>query len=469
MSIRNLLAEAHAYAASYLETVANRHVGGTCDRRELMARLGGALPEGPSDPHTALANLVRDAEPGIVATVGPRYFGFVTGGALPVTVAADWLASAWDQNGAMYVMSPALAVMEDIVSSWVLETLRLPASASVGFVTGAHMANFTCLAAARHEVLRRTGWNVEEQGLQRAPHVRIVAGDHAHVSVIGALRMLGFGAAEIIRVAVDDQGRMQIDDLDRALAEVDGPSIVCVQAGNVGSGGSDPVGAIVRSAHQQGAWVHVDGAFGLWANAIPELREQVTGIETADSWTTDAHKWLNVPYDSGLAIVAHPAAHRAAMGLQASYLIRGMEEERIGMDWAPESSRRARVIPLYVLFRTLGRSGIQEMIRRTVTLARRMAARLTQEDGVRVLNDIVLNQVLVCFDRRAAVTADDMTKQVVARVQADGTCWAGGARWFDQEVMRISVSNWSTTEEDIDRSADAILACYRSVSLTRDS
>jgi glutamate/tyrosine decarboxylase-like PLP-dependent enzyme len=469
MSIRNLLAEAYAYAATYLETVADRHVGSTCDRRELMARLGGRLPEGPSDPHTALANLVRDAEPGIVATVGPRYFGFVTGGALPVTVAADWLASAWDQNGAMYVMSPALAVMEDIVSSWILETLGLPASASVGFVTGAHMANFTCLAAARHEVLRRTGWNVEDQGLQRAPHVRIVAGDHGHISVIGALRMLGFGATEIIRVAVDDQGRMQIDDFDRALALVDGPSIVCVQAGNVGSGGSDAVGAIVRSAHQQGAWVHVDGAFGLWANAIPELREQVTGIETADSWTTDAHKWLNVPYDSGLAIVAHPASHRAAMGLQASYLIRGTEEERIGMDWAPESSRRARVIPLYVLFRTLGRSGIQEMIRRTVTLARRMAARLTQEDGVRVLNDIVLNQVLVRFDGRGAVTADDMTKLVIARVQADGTCWAGGARWFDQEVMRISVSNWSTTEGDIDRSADAILACYRSVSLVTGS
>jgi glutamate/tyrosine decarboxylase-like PLP-dependent enzyme len=311
--------------------------------------------------------------------------------------------------------------------------------------------------------LRRSGWNVEEQGLQRAPRVSVVASDHAHISIIGALRMLGFGATEIMRVAVDDQGRMQIDDFDRALAEVDGPGIVCVQAGNVGSGGSDPVGAIVRSAHQQGAWVHVDGAFGLWANAIPELRDQVTGIETADSWTTDAHKWLNVPYDSGLAIVAHPAPHRAAMGMQASYLIRGTEEERIGMDWAPESSRRARVIPLYVLFRTLGRSGIQEMIRRTVTLARCMAARLTQEDGVGVLNDIVLNQVLVRFDGRGAVTADDMTKQVIARVQADGTCWAGGARWFDEEVMRISVSNWLTTEEDIDRSADAILACYRSL------
>jgi glutamate/tyrosine decarboxylase-like PLP-dependent enzyme len=360
----------------------------------------------------------------------------------------------------MYVMSPALAVMEDIVSSWILDALGLPDGASVGLVTGAHMANFTCLAAARHEVLRRAGWNVEEHGLQGAPRVRIVAGDHAHVSIVGALRMLGFGASEVIRVAVDDQGRMQTDEFDRVLTDIDGPSIVCLQVGNVGSGASDPVGAIMRLAHGRGAWVHVDGAFGLWANAVPELRDQVTGIETADSWATDAHKWLNVPYDSGLAIVAHPAPHRAAMGLQASYLIRGSEEERIGMDWVPESSRRARVVPLYVLFRTLGRSGIQQMIRRTVALARRMTGRLTRQDGVRILNDVVLNQILVRFDGRTAATTNDMTRRVIARVQADGTCWAGGASWFDQEVMRISVSNWSTTEEDIDRSADAILACY---------
>src|SRR5215216_1588374 len=259
MSIRNLLAEAHAYAASYLETVADRHVGVTCDRRELLGRLGGALPEGPSDPHTVLANLVRDGDAGIVASVGPRYFGFVTGGALPVTVAADWLASAWDQNGAMYVMSPALAVIEDIVTSWIVETLGLPAAASVGFVTGAHMANFTCLAAARHEVLRRVGWNVEEHGLQRAPRVTIVAGDHAHVSLVGALRMLGFGANEIVRVPVDDQGRVQLPAFERTIAGIDGPLIVCAQAGNVGSGGSDPIAAMVLAARPRDAWVHVDG------------------------------------------------------------------------------------------------------------------------------------------------------------------------------------------------------------------
>ena len=461
ISTRDLLAEAQGYAAAYLEDVVNRHVGGTVDRKTLIERLGGPLPEAPSDPHVVLANLVRAADAGIVATAGPRYFGFVTGGAMPVTVAADWLASAWDQNGATYVMSPALAVMEDIVALWVLETLHLPATASVGFVTGAHMANFTCLAAARHEVLHRVGWNVEAHGLQRAPRITIVAGDHAHVSVIGALRMLGFGANEVVRVPVDDQGRVRLDAFERTIAAIDGALIVCAQAGNVGSGGTDPIAAMIDAARQRGAWVHVDGAFGLWAAAVPELAGQVTGIDRADSWATDAHKWLNVPYDSGLAIVAHPASHRAAMGLQASYLIRGAEEQRAGMDWAPESSRRARVIPLYAVFRTLGRAGIQTMIRQTVTLARRMAARLTSDPGVHVLNDIVLNQVLVRFEGGAARTADAATLDVIARVQADGTCWVGGATWFGEQVMRISISNWSTTEQDIDRSADAILDCYR--------
>jgi glutamate/tyrosine decarboxylase-like PLP-dependent enzyme len=461
MSTRDLLAEAQRYATAYLEDAVNRHVGGTSDRTTLIERLGGPLPEESSDPHVVLANLVRDADPGIVASIGKRYFGFVTGGAVPVTVAADWLASAWDQNGGMYVMSPALAVMEDIVAGWLLETLHLPAAASVGFVTGAHMANFTCLAAARHEVLRRVGWNVEEDGLQRAPRVTIVSGDHAHVSVIGALRMLGFGAKQVVRVPVDAQGRMQLALFERTIAGIEGPLIVCAQAGNVGSGGSDPIAGMVAAARPRGAWVHVDGAFGLWAAAVPELAGQVGGIDSADSWTTDAHKWLNVPYDSGLAIVAHPAPHRASMGLQASYLIRGAEEQRIGMDWAPESSRRGRVIPLYALFRTLGRVGIQTMIRRTVTLARRMATRLTSEPGVHVLNDIVLNQVLVRFDGDSMRTSDDVVDDVIARVQADGTCWLGGATWFGEQVMRISISNWSTTEADIDRSADAILGCYR--------
>ena len=451
----SVLAAAHAIAERYLEQVAGRHVGGTATAESLFEALGGPLPEGAADPIAVLQQLAINADPGIVATVGPRYFGFVTGGAVPVTVAADWLASAWDQNGALYVMSPAAAVMEDIVAGWLLEILSLPRTASVGFVTGCHMANFTCLAAARHEVLRRAGWNVEAQGLQRAPRVRVIAGGEVHISAVGALRYLGFGTEEIEIIPADGQGRMRADALDAALATGGQPTIVCAQAGNVSTGASAPIAAIVASAHARGAWVHVDGAFGLWAAAVPELRSQVTGIEQADSWATDAHKWLNVPYDSGLAIVAHPAPHRASMSMKASYLQRGTEEERIGMDWVPESSRRSRVLPLYALIKTLGRDGIAEMVRRNCALARRMAGRLASEPGVTILNDVVLNQVLAHF------TDDATTSKVIARVQAEGTCWAGGAFWQGKQVMRISVSNWSTTESDIDRSADAILMCYQ--------
>jgi glutamate/tyrosine decarboxylase-like PLP-dependent enzyme len=390
----------------------------------------------------------------------------VTGGAVPVTVAADWLASAWDQNSCLYVMSPAVAVIEDIVSTWLLELLDLPRHASVGFVTGCHMANFTCLAAARHEVLRRAGWNVEAQGLQRAPRVRVLAGGEVHISAVGALRYLGFGTEEIEIVAADGQGRMRLDALEAALAKGTAgepfdsaqgrPTIVCAQAGNVSTGASDPIGAIAERAHAHGAWVHVDGAFGLWAALVPELRSQVAGIQHADSWATDAHKWLNVPYDSGLAIVSSPAPHRAAMSMKASYLQRGTEEERAAMDWVPESSRRSRVLPLYALIRTLGREGLAGIVRTNCALARRMADRLSSAGGVTILNDVVLNQVLVQFK-------DDITtSHVIAKVQAEGTCWAGGAFWQGKQAMRISVSNWSTTEDDIDRSADAILECYRS-------
>ena len=459
MSHHAVLQTAFRAAVNYLDHVGERHVGGQASRRDLEAALGGGLPEDGSSPIDVLEQLAAAADAGLVATPGPRYFGFVTGGALPVTVAADWLASTWDQNGAMYVMSPAVAVLEDVVATWLLDLLSLPPSASVGFVTGAHMANFTCLAAARHEVLHRAGWNVEERGLQRAPKITILVGDEVHISVIGALRMLGFGAAEPIRVGVDGQGRMRPEALARALEHVDGPAILCLQAGNVNTGASDPFGPIIELAHARDVWVHVDGAFGLWAAAVPELRDLVDGIGSADSWTTDAHKWLNVPYDSGLAIVRHAAAHRAAMSLHASYLVRGADEERIGMDWVPESSRRARVIPLYALCRALGRSGIREMVHRTCRLARRMAAALREVRGVQILNDIALNQILARFD-----DSDDDTSAVIRRVQADGTCWVGGAIWQGRGVMRISISNWSTTERDVDQSALAIAAAFRASS-----
>ena len=455
MTSDNPLKAAFDHATRYLGEVAERHVGSRTERADLLASLGGPLPAGATDPVAVINHLATAADPGIVATIGPRYFGFVTGGAVPVTVAADWLASAWDQNACLYVLSPAASVMEDIVSGWIVELLGLPATAGVGFVTGCHMANFTCLAAARHEVLHRAGWNVETQGLQRAPKVRVLVGGEVHVSAVGALRYLGFGSDELEFVPVDGQGRMRADALRTQLGDGAGPIIVCAQAGNVSTGASDPIAEIVERAHTRGAWVHVDGAFGLWAAAVPELRSQVRGIETADSWATDAHKWLNVPYDSGLAIVADTAPLRAAMSMKASYLQRGDDEERIGMDWSPESSRRARVVPLYALFRALGREGLESLVRGNCALARRIAQRLAEVPGVTILNDVVLNQVLVQFGN------DETTRDVIARVQADGTCWAGGAWWQGKQAMRIAVSNWSTTEADIDRSADAMLACYR--------
>ncbi len=456
MTHREVLQRAHEIASRYLDDVANRHVGVAATRTSLVEALGGPLPQAPADPLTVLDELVEHADPGIVASAGPRYFGFVTGGAVPVTVAADWLASTWDQTAALYAQSPTISVMEDIVAGWVLELLDLPRDAGVGFVTGCHMANFTCLAAARHEVLRRAGWNVATAGLQRAPRVRVLVGGEAHITVIGALRYLGFGSQELEVVAVDDHGRMRVDALDTALKDASGAVIVCAQVGNVNTGASDPIDAIVKAAHARGAWVHVDGAFGLWAAAVPELRSQVAGIATADSWATDAHKWLNVPYDSGIAIVADAAPHRAAMSLAASYLQRGAEEERAGMDWVPDSSRRSRILPLYALFRALGRDGIIDIIRRNCAFARRMAETLSRSPGATIVNEVVLNQVLVQFGN------DDVTRQVIAAVQAEGTCWAGGTSWQGKQAMRISVSNWSTTEEDIDRSAKAILACFLS-------
>lgn len=459
----DVLALAHRLSAQFLDGVADRHVGGLCRPAQLRASLGGPLPITGADPGVVLEQLARRADPGVVAQAGPRYFGFVTGGAVPVTVAADWLATAWDQNAIVYVHAPAVAVIEDIVAGWILELLHLPLSASVGFTSGCHMANFTCLAAARHEVLRRAGWNVEAKGLRSAPLVRVIAGDEVHVSVMGALRFLGFGSDEIEIVPADSRGCMKADGLGKRLKNASGPVIICAQAGNVATGASDPIEEIVALGNAYGAWVHVDGAFGLWANAVPALRDQVSGIEHADSWATDAHKWLNVPYDSGLAMVRNSAAHRAAMSFKASYLQRGSDEERVGMDWVPESSRRARVVPIYALIQTLGRDGIADMVLRNVVLASRMAARLAAAPGVKILNEVVLNQVLVQFEGSGDRDADAITRETIAQIQADGTCWAGGTIWQGKQAMRISISNWSTTEDDIDRSAGAIVRCYEAV------
>jgi glutamate/tyrosine decarboxylase-like PLP-dependent enzyme len=456
------LVRAAAAARSY---IAGRALGPVWPRatlQELRASLGGDLPETGVDPSRVVDDLVRAAEPGLVTTTGPRYFGFVTGGALPATVATEWLAAAWDQPATLFVMSPAGSVVEEVAGGWVRSLLGLPSSASVGFVTGCHMANFTALAAARHELLRRAGWDVEANGLQGAPKLRVIAGDEVHVSVLGALRMLGIGTKQVVRVPADEQGRMQAAALHAALADASGPTIVCAQAGNVNTGAFDPFEEIVAAAHKAGAWVHVDGAFGLWAAASPTLKPHTRGVERADSWATDAHKWLNVPYDSGLVFTNHPAAHRAAMSMSAAYLVRSPDEPRENMDWVPESSRRARGFAVYAALRELGRQGLIEMIDRCCRLARRMADRLRADPAITILNDVVLNQVLVRVTPPSG-NADDATKEALRRVQDERVCWLGGTRWHDMEAMRISVSNWSTAERDIDLAADSIIRAVRAV------
>ena len=450
-----ILSRAHALALAYLSTADARHVGTRASRAELNRALGGPLPSEPSAAVAVIDRLAAEADPGIVASVGPRYFGFVTGGVHPTALAADWLVSAWDQNPSLYVLSPAVSVIEDVAASWILEALGFPADASVGFTTGAQMANMTGLAAARHHVLRRVGWDVEAHGLQTAPRVHVVVGAEAHSSIFASLRMLGFGTDTVRRAAADGQGRMRPEALADELRACDGPTIICAQAGHVSTGAFDPFPEIVAAARAHGAWLHVDGAFGLWAAAAPARRHLLDGIDQADSWSTDGHKWLNVPYDCGIVICARSDAHRAAMSQLASYFIRGGDEERNGMDWVPEASRRARAVPVYAALCGLGRRGVADLVERCCVLAARMATNLGREPGIEILNEVVLNQVLVrCGDR---------TPAVIARVQEEGVCWVGGTTWSGRDAMRISVSSWRTTERDIDRSADSIVRAHRAV------
>jgi glutamate/tyrosine decarboxylase-like PLP-dependent enzyme len=460
VAAEDALSHALAIARIYLATRGDRAVWPTSTLAELRAALDGPLPADPIDPTTVIDELARAAEPGLVATTGPRYFGFVTGGALPATVAAEWLTATWDQNAGLYVMSPAASIVEEVAGRWLIELLGVVPGSSVAFVTGAHMANVTALAAARHGLLRRAGWDVEADGLQDAPKLRVIVGNEAHVSVTGALRLLGIGSRQLVRVLADDQGRMRPDALAHAIAGSSAPTIVCAQAGNVNTGAFDPLEEIADIASRAGAWLHVDGAFGLWAGASPSFRHHVRGIERADSCATDAHKWLNVPYDSGLAFVAHPAAHQATMSVNAAYLARSPEEPREPMDWTPESSRRARGFAVYAALRSLGRSGVADLVERCCRLARRFAERLREERTIRILNDVVLNQVLVRIEPPGG-DADLATRDAIRLVQDERVCWLGGTRWHDMDAMRISVSNWSTTDEDVDRSVASIIRAAR--------
>jgi glutamate/tyrosine decarboxylase-like PLP-dependent enzyme len=454
------LGEAFDQALAYLEGLPERPLSGHAGLAELRAALGGPLPERPLEAREVVADLATAADKGVVGSGSGRYFGFVVGGATPAALAADWLASAWDQNAGLYVLGPAAAVVEEVAGRWLAELLGLPEGVSVGFVTGAQMANLTGLAVGLHEVLRRAGWDLTADGLWGAPRVRVLAGQGRHGTIDRALRFLGAGTAAVTAVEADDQGRMRPEALAAALREGSGPAIVCAQAGNVNSGAVDPLAELVPAAHARGAWVHVDGAFGLWAAASPRLRPLVAGVELADSVATDAHKWLNVPYDSGLVFCAHPEAHRAAMGSRAGYLIHGSGGERDALDWTPEHSRRARGFAVYAALRSLGRLGVAELVERCCDLAGRFAEGLAAADGVEVLNQVVLNQVLVRF-LAADGDHDAHTRRVIERVQQDGTCWMSGTTWQGRAAMRISVSNWSTDEADVDRSVAAVLRCAR--------
>jgi len=446
---RELLARTAELAADYLETLDTRSVGAARDYRGMLAALDRPLPEGPSDPLEVVEQLVRDAGDGLVAMGSGRYFGFVIGGALPSSTAVDWLASAWDQNTGLAEVTPAVSALEAIAVRWVLELLGLPARSSFAFVTGCQMAHVTCLAAARHGVYRRAGWDLPEHGLAGAPPLRVVVGDKRHVTVTRALRLLGIGREQEITLPVDREGRMDVSQLPDAL-EPSVPTIVCVQAGEVNTGAFDDIEAAIEAASGTDAWVHVDGAFGLWAATVPSLRHLLAGYERADSWATDAHKWLNVPYDCGIAICAHPADHEAAMEYAAPYLdVSEHAAIRDPMGYSPEFSRRARSAPVWAAIRELGRSGVADLVERTCAHARRFAERIAGLPGCEVLNEVVLNQVLFRF------ADDEQTRAALASVQASGEAWMSGTVWDGRAAIRLSVSNWRTTEADVDRTVAA--------------
>jgi glutamate/tyrosine decarboxylase-like PLP-dependent enzyme len=436
------------HARAWLASVQDRPVAARSGIEAIAKALGDGLPAGPTPAEQVIEELATAADPGLVAMGSGRFFGFVIGGTLPAALGADWLTSAWDQNSGLRQVTPAVTALGDVAARWLLELLELPADCSVGWTTGATMANFAGLAAARYRVLERAGWNVEQRGLQGAPSVRVLAGDEVHGSVELALRMLGLGEAE--RVAVDREGRMRPDALARGLAQGPdgGPVIVVLQAGNVHSGAFDDFTELVPTAHRAGAWVHVDGAFGLWAAASPPLRDLTAGLATADSWATDAHKTLNVPYDSGVVVCADPVAHRAALGSHGPYLIQ--DDAGDPSDFVPELSRRGREIVIWAALRSLGRSGVEDLMTGLCRAARRFADGVSDIPGARVLNDVAYTQVCVGFG------SDELTQRVVRRVLDDGTAWMSGSRWQDQAVLRVSVSNASTSDADVDRSLEVL-------------
>jgi glutamate/tyrosine decarboxylase-like PLP-dependent enzyme len=459
-NLRDLMPTTAERVIRYREAVAEHRVQPDVDVERFRTTFGGPFPAAGLAPRSVIDELVTAVEPSLVASAGPRYFGFVVGGSLDAATCADVLTTGWDQTAFNGVTSPAAALVEEVVGSWLKEALGLPQHASFGITTGAQGGNTVGLAAARHRVLERAGWDVERDGLHGAPRIRVVAGEERHATIDRALRLLGIGAGAVEPVPAGPDGAVDPESLVRALdAESGEPTIVCVQAGNVNTGAFDDIAVACYAAHRHGAWVHVDGAFGLWASASPSLSHLVAGLDAADSWVVDGHKWLNLPYDTGFAFCADPRAHAASMSYTAAYLVgQGEGRVRAPSDFVPESSRRARGFVTWAALRELGRDGLAELVDRCCALARRFAAQLGTIDGVSVANDVVLNQVLVGFG------GEDRTDRVIEGVQRDGTCWMGGTTWRGRRLMRISVSNWTTTEADVDRSVEAIRRVVGSLS-----
>jgi glutamate/tyrosine decarboxylase-like PLP-dependent enzyme len=447
--VRQLLHRTADLAADFLESLETRRVFPSASAEELRAELGMPLPKEPTPDAAVLEDLADAGERGVVALPSGRYFGFVIGGALPAALTADWLTSAWDQNAGLYAGGPSASVVEQVAGDWLKQLLGLPERASIGFVTGTQMAHVTGLAAARFHVLDQVGWDVGRDGLTGSPPIRVLVGEKRHVTVDRALRLLGLGAPT--PVATDRAARMDPAALSQQIAKADGPTIVCAQVGEVNTGAIDPLAAIADVAEDAGAWLHVDGAFGLWAAAVPRLRPLVAGVERASSWTADAHKWLNVPYDSGFVICAYPESHRAAMAVTASYLIQdgGARSVRDEMDWVPEFSRRARGFAVYAALRSLGEQGVVDLVERACECARRFAEQVVDVPGVELLNEVLLNQVLFRFE------TDEQTSAVLERVQAGGEVWMSGTSWDGRPAIRLSVSNWQTGDEEIDLAVEA--------------
>ncbi|PDT42230.1 MULTISPECIES: pyridoxal phosphate-dependent decarboxylase family protein [Sinorhizobium] len=466
-SVRDLFRRAADHAARFRETISDRRQGPEVTYLGSLDAFREAVPEEGTAGAEVIDTLAAKAEPGLHVMTGPRFFGWVIGGSHPVGVAADWLTSAWGQNAGNHHAAPAAAAAEAVAAGWLLDLLALPRTCSVGFVTGATVANFVCLAAARGEVLRRVGWDAEAQGLFGAPPITVLIGDDAHATVFSALQFLGLGNDRVIRLKTDEFGRISVSDFEDQSAKVTGPAIVILQAGQINTGAFDDSAALIPVARRIGAWVHVDGAFGLWARACPPKRALADGADEADSWATDGHKWLQTPYDCGYAIIRDEEAHRRAMTIAASYLPPSHEGERDPSHFVPELSRRARGFATWAMIRHLGRRGIAAMVERHCRVARAMAERLSGEEGITVLNEIVLNQFMLRFGAgRPDEEADRLTQQTIERLQADGVCFAGGASWRGRKVMRVSVITWLTYDSAGDTAADAIIAAWRAVRTT---